>query len=478
MHMIRALAALLRLPLCALIAFGVGGVARAAPLDVFFLAVGSSNYAAPAGADQTGLPDIYGANNGARRFADLLQRGGASRGIVLTSEEGNFVSLGDVREGLRRITSDLAKVQAANPLFVFYFGGHGMSEGVAWNLFALPGTFTYRGKPEALPVSALAKQALHAATVADELDKLRVPYLVLWDTCYEGSARSFDYSVLTRTASQNLTDVAKALRFLNEFHQSSPVMFSTDPGSVVKVVPDPRDGTRNVGPLARRAMLAVDGARADRRTLTLEAFIGLMTNPGLDSTTKPAVTFAEYSQYWRDDFVRPQERSGEVEAMLGTGRSADVCCVPSTEMPVPTRSFRGELKLSGGSGEYITQGRSIVLVGSKVTSTVTEQRDRSLDIQFESDGTSWEVELAAPDGQRLAPKKYEHAQRAGFAEAGHPGLAVSGDARGCNDVTGSFTVDEVDYDAEGRVSRLSARFIQLCDDIRVPLNGTLRLFPQ
>jgi hypothetical protein len=30
-------------------------------------------------------------------------------------------------------------------LFLFYFAGHGISEGVGWNLFMVPGTFLYSG---------------------------------------------------------------------------------------------------------------------------------------------------------------------------------------------------------------------------------------------------------------------------------------------------------------------------------------------
>ena len=46
---------------------------------------------------------------------------------------------------------------------------------------------------------------------------------------------------------------------MNEFHQSSPVLFSTPPGTVIATVDDPVDpGSDPVAPLARRMMILFD----------------------------------------------------------------------------------------------------------------------------------------------------------------------------------------------------------------------------
>jgi hypothetical protein len=55
-----------------------------------------------------------------------------------------------------------------------------------------------------------------------------------------------------------------------------------------------------------------------------------------------------------------------------------------------------------------------------------------------------------------------------MADAGHPGLDVSGDGRGCEDIAGSFKVFQVSYDPDGSISRFSAAFQQLCDDAKIP----------
>src|SRR5262249_30254365 len=48
----------------------------------------------------------------------------------------------------------------------------------------------------------------------------------------------------------------------------------------------------------------------------------------------------------------------------------------------------------------------------------------------------WFVVLAPISGQQLAVGTYTDARRADFRAAGHPGLDVAGDHRGCNDLSG------------------------------------------
>jgi hypothetical protein len=174
--------------------------ALAAHFNLYFLAIGSSTYAAPTGSTEHGLDDIYGANNGAKAFAQRLRSGGAEFGVVLTSDEGHLVTLDDINSALQRVATVISATHASSPFLVVYFAGHGISEGIAWNHFSLPGTFTYRGRPEDLQVDELAKATLHAGSFADDLDKLRVPYMLILDTCYEGKRRDIESQVLTATA--------------------------------------------------------------------------------------------------------------------------------------------------------------------------------------------------------------------------------------------------------------------------------------
>src|SRR5581483_11106941 len=60
-----------------------------------------------------------------------------------------------------------------------------------------------------------------------------------------------------------------------------------------------------------------------------------------------------------------------------------------------------------------------------------------------------------------------HVQRAAFRTAGHAGLDVYGDGRGCSTVGGNFTINQIKTNAAGTVTLLDASFNQICEP-----NGT------
>jgi hypothetical protein len=81
-------------------------------------------------------------------------------------------------------------------------------------------------------------------------------------------------------------------------------------------------------------------------------------------------------------------------------------------------------------------------------------------------------------GTALVPGTYPNAERAPFETAGHPGLSVSGEGRGCNVLTGAFTIQEAIYDTSGstpRVVRFVASFSQSCEGTEPPLTGTIEI---
>jgi hypothetical protein len=90
-------------------------------------------------------------------------------------------------------------------------------------------------------------------------------------------------------------------------------------------------------------------------------------------------------------------------------------------------------------------------------------------------GDSWRLTFAAPTGQPIAPGEYTDAQRFPFQEAGRPGLSVDGNSIGCNTLTGSFTVLELEYGANNLVSRFHATFEQHCEGVAAALRGEIVL---
>jgi hypothetical protein len=87
-----------------------------------------------------------------------------------------------------------------------------------------------------------------------------------------------------------------------------------------------------------------------------------------------------------------------------------------------------------------------------------------VEVMDKNDSTRWDFEFAPPPGQRFVPGGvYTGVQRAGFQDAGHPGIDIFGDGRGCNDDGGEFEVRDVAYGADGNVTRLWLVFIARCD---------------
>ena len=79
-------------------------------------------------------------------------------------------------------------------------------------------------------------------------------------------------------------------------------------------------------------------------------------------------------------------------------------------------------------------------------------------------------------GIPLRPGVYEGGQRYPFQEPGHPGLDIAGDGRGCNMLTGKFTIIEATFDysfSPPDVLTFAAQFEQHCEGGPAALTGTL-----
>ncbi|MEX2553335.1 MAG: hypothetical protein WD627_10110 [Actinomycetota bacterium] len=95
-------------------------------------------------------------------------------------------------------------------------------------------------------------------------------------------------------------------------------------------------------------------------------------------------------------------------------------------------------------------------------------------------GDSFGVTLAGPGGKRLRPRTYEGA--VGYyssVDPAGPAMDVSGNARRCSSLTGSFTVHEIkignDKNFTNAVLYLHATFEQHCDGAGPALRGEVEL---
>jgi hypothetical protein len=75
----------------------------------------------------------------------------------------------------------------------------------------------------------------------------------------------------------------------------------------------------------------------------------------------------------------------------------------------------------------------------------------------------WNLEFAAPRGERLRVGPYTGAERTAFRSPTAPGLDLSGEGRGCNTVRGSFEVHELEQAPDGGLNRFTATFEHFCE---------------
>ena len=90
-----------------------------------------------------------------------------------------------------------------------------------------------------------------------------------------------------------------------------------------------------------------------------------------------------------------------------------------------------------------------------------------------ANGDWWGATFDAPDGDIIAPGTFADAHRYPFNGSG-PGLDVSGSGRGCNELTGSFTINEAQYRDDGYLRTLDVSFEQHCEGATPALRGRLQ----
>lgn len=132
-------------------------------------------------------------------------------------------------------------------------------------------------------------------------------------------------------------------------------------------------------------------------------------------------------------------------------------------------SFSGDDWISGGqSYAYSTDTQDVLTVSAS-------SDDRTVAVSISgSQGDWWDLDLQAPSGQTLQPGNYASATRYPFNGSG-AGLSLDGNGRGCNTVTGSFTVADVVFGPYGYVQTLDASFEEHCEGGTAATQGEVHI---
>lgn len=147
-----------------------------------------------------------------------------------------------------------------------------------------------------------------------------------------------------------------------------------------------------------------------------------------------------------------------------------------TPAPQPRSPVAGQwsLNMTSDPGDYIGGGRT--WSHGPPADGLRVSADRRLiafhmDTNAEFQGGWWTTEFAAPPGQDLAVGTYQNARRYPFND-GAPGFNHSGNGRGCNTLTATFTIHELVYDPDGTLRTFRADFEQHCEGVAAALRGT------
>jgi hypothetical protein len=88
-------------------------------------------------------------------------------------------------------------------------------------------------------------------------------------------------------------------------------------------------------------------------------------------------------------------------------------------------------------------------------------------------GEVWDLNFSVPPGRQLLPGRYTGAVRSTGEFPDRPQMDIVGLGRGCNLLSGEFTVDHSTFAPDGKLTEVGLSFVQRCDTDSAPLVGRL-----
>lgn len=152
--------------------------------------------------------------------------------------------------------------------------------------------------------------------------------------------------------------------------------------------------------------------------------------------------------------------------------------------PYASADPQGFIYLESDAGDYIGGGRIYYRDSDNGRFATPQLSDRDGDGLIDYVFFLWEGDLGEfvflqfgtnqLPGTNLEPDFYDDAQRAPFAAPGHPGLDISMDGRGCNILTGNFTIMDAEFDysvSPPHLVSFAVSFEQHCEGLDPALFG-------
>ena len=133
------------------------------------------------------------------------------------------------------------------------------------------------------------------------------------------------------------------------------------------------------------------------------------------------------------------------------------------------RYHYARVEISGDQNDSITVGRHFLWESPRkyVRGWATKRS-----IYFRAEPFYFTFDFRPPRGERLRPKHYSGARDLDAGGRSHPEMAISGDGRGCAELTGWFQIDRFRVDGHG-LRTLEMSFEQRCDNSGGVLRGKI-----
>jgi hypothetical protein len=148
-----------------------------------------------------------------------------------------------------------------------------------------------------------------------------------------------------------------------------------------------------------------------------------------------------------------------------------------TAGPASAQSVKtGTFSFTSDAGDWVGGGQSYSYdtTAGDTMGVTGSSNDGGVNLSVDgANGDWWYLDLAAPTGKTLAPGTYTGGTRFGGPDA--PAIDFSGNGRGCNQTTGSFTINTIKWGPNGYVEALDAAFEQHCEGGDAASRGQVRI---
>ena len=161
--------------------------------------------------------------------------------------------------------------------------------------------------------------------------------------------------------------------------------------------------------------------------------------------------------------------------------AAAVACAAVTAFALPAAAdvvpaTSGSLTMTSDPGDYIGGGQSwsYAMPPDSFASQILYRNGVEVIVNG-ANGDWWYLDFGAPNGVQLTPGTYDNAARWPFQDPSQPGLSIFGNGRGCNTLTGRFTVLDATYAPGGSLVSFHATFEQHCEGATAALRGEVQI---